>query len=332
LGVSYFGNRYPHHARRDLEAIAASGASFVVHVMSEADVRWNPGTMAELVKIGRELGLQPWLSPWAVGGVFGGESASYAVAEHPEACQRGSDGRYLPALCVRQPVFRVLMTEWMDAAVAAGAEVVQWDELHLLLPHRAGAEPWACRCKACQDAFQERFGDAMPEIWTPRIETFVDDLLSGTLAWMVAEARQRGLTSSIVLLADASYDAAFWRAAASLDGVGFFGSTAFWLFYGIPADGVEAYTSLWADRITAATAGTRAESMGWVQGFAVPAGREDEIDRVVDTLVASGIETIAVWSYLACVAMSALAADDPDATWDAVVRSFARVRAGGEAD
>ncbi|MGH2616947.1 MAG: hypothetical protein ACRDJC_17070, partial [Thermomicrobiales bacterium] len=56
LGVSYFGNRYLHHAREDLRAIAATGADFVVHVMSEADLRWNPGTMAELVGISRALG------------------------------------------------------------------------------------------------------------------------------------------------------------------------------------------------------------------------------------------------------------------------------------
>ena len=81
FAVSYFGNRYPHHARQDLPAIAATGADIVVHVMSEADLRWNPATLAELIAIGRESGLQPWLIPWALGGVFGGESASYAVAE-----------------------------------------------------------------------------------------------------------------------------------------------------------------------------------------------------------------------------------------------------------
>ena len=105
LGVSYFGNRYPHHAREDLQTMASMRATFVVHVMSEADLRWNPGTMAELVKIGNEYGLQPWLTPWAVGGVFGGESASYG-RRTPGSLSAGSDGRHLPALCPRQSVFR----------------------------------------------------------------------------------------------------------------------------------------------------------------------------------------------------------------------------------
>ena len=323
LGVSYFGNRYPHHARQDLQAMASMGASFVVHVMSEADLRWNPGTMADLVKIGHEYGLQPWLTPWAVGGVFGGESASYAVGEHPEACQRGSDGRHLPALCPRQPVFRSLIETWTAAAAAAGAEVVQWDELHLALPHRGAATPWACRCDACQEAFQDRFGKPMPESVTPEVEMFLDDLIAETLVWMVDAASERSLQSSIVLLANESYDPALWRAAASLPGVRYFGTTAFWFFYAIPADDMESYLSLWAGRILEATAGTAAEALGWVQAFGVPAGREPEVERAIGTLGNAGVAMIAVWSYLACVAMSGLAPDDPPAVWAAVERGFA---------
>ena len=325
LGVSYFGNRYPHHARQDLAAMASSGAGFVVHVMSEADLRWNPGTMAELVAIGKEFGLQPWLTPWAVGGVFGGETASYAVGEHPEACQRDSEGQHLPALCPRHPVFRLLIREWIDAAAAAGAEVVQWDELHLALPYRGRAQHWACRCDACQTAFRERFGEKMPENVTPEVQTFLDDLISDTLAWMVVAANKRNLQSSIVLLANEGYDPALWRAAASLPGVRFFGTTAFWLFYGIPRSDMDTYLSLWAGRMLEATEGTRAEPLGWVQAFDVPAGREPEIEQAVETLVKAGVATIAVWSYLACVAMSGLAPDDPDAAWAAVERAFARI-------
>jgi hypothetical protein len=329
LGVSYFGNRYPHHACQDLSAIASTGSSFVVHVMSEADLRWNPGTMAELVKIGHEYGLQPWLTPWAVGGVFGGESASYAVGDHPEACQRSSDGRHLPALCPRQPVFRSLIEAWIDGAAAAGAEVVQWDELHLALPYRQGITPWACRCDACQAAYQDRFGKAMPESVTPDVEMFLDDLMSETLAWMVEAARGRGLQSSIVLLANESYDPVHWRAAASLPGVRYFGTTAFWLFYGIPAVEMETYLSLWAGRTLDATTGTDAEPQGWIQAFGVEAGREPEVERAVEILRDAGVTTIAVWSYLACVAMSGLAPDDPAAVWSAVERGYAKVGGAG---
>jgi hypothetical protein len=322
LGVSYFGNRYPHHAREDLHAIAETGATFVVHVMSEADVRWNPGTMADVIGIGRELGLQPWLTPWGYGGVFGGESASYAVGEHPEACQRTSDGRHLPALCPRQPVFRSVMTDWLDASAAAGAEVVQWDELHLAMPYQGGEGPWSCRCDACQEAFRARFGEAMPESVTPEVAAFLDDLIVDTLTWLVDSASQRGLQSSIVMLADASYDPVLWRTAAALPGVQYFGSTAFWLFYGIPATEMAGYLSSWADRILDATAGTQAAPLGWVQGFKVPAGREPEIEWAVEAFVGYGVTTIAVWAYLACAAMSELAADNPAAAWDAVVRAF----------
>jgi hypothetical protein len=329
LGVSYFGNRYPHHAGQDLRSMASSGASFVVHVMSEADLRWNPGTMADLVKTGKGYGLQQWLTPWAVGGVFGGETASYAVGEHPEACQRDSDGRHLPALCPRQPVFHSLMEEWIDAAAAAGAEVVQWDELHLALSYRGDSLPWACRCNACQEAYETRFGEQMPTTATPEVRAFLDDLISETLTWLVDAAGARGLQSSIVFLANEGYNPAQWRAAAFLPGVRYLGTTAFWLFYGISRDDMGAYLSLWSERMLAATAGTRAEPLGWVQAFDVPAGREAEIEQAVATLVDSGVTTIAVWSFLACVAMSGLAPDDPDAAWAAVERAFAKI-AGSE--
>jgi len=265
------------------------------------------------------------LIPWAVGGVFGGESASYAVGEHPAACQRSSVGEPLPALCPRQPVFRSLIESWLDAAASAGAEVVQWDELHLALPYRGSADPWACRCAACQEAFRHRFGKAMPESVTPDVEAFLDDLISDTLAWMVETAHGRGLQSSVVVLANETYDPERWRSAASLPGVRYFGTTAFWLYYGVPAEELETYLSLWAGRILEATTGTDAESMGWVQAFDVPSGRESEVERAIGILGDAGVTTIAVWSYLACAAMSGLAPDDPAAVWAAVEHGFARV-------
>ena len=325
LGIAYFGNRYPQHARVDLRSIAEAGADFVVHVMSEADLRWNPGTMAELIEIGRVLGLQPWLTPWAVGGVFGGEAASYAVGEQPEECQRGSDDRPLPALCPRQPAFRALVAAWLDAAAAAGGEIVQWDEPHLALPHRGGSERWACRCAACQAAFAARFGAQMPRTVTTEVERFLDDLLFETLKWLVAAARERGLASSIVLLPE-GYDAGRWHAAAALPGVRYFGCTPYGLLYGIRPEAIADYVSEWAERIVAATTGTAAAPLGWVQAFAVPRRREGEVEEAMIALTDAGVRAVAVWAYLACVAMSGLAAEDTDAAWAAVLRGFQRAQ------
>lgn len=322
FGVSYFGNRYLHHARADMQAIAEAGASFVVLVMSESDLRWNPGTMGDLVQAAREAGLEPWLTAWAIGGVFGGETASYGVSEHPEACQRDSDGAHLPALCPRQPAFRALMESWLDVAAECGVPIVQWDEPQLARPFRAGATGYACRCDLCQAAFAEQYGGPMPEVSTPEVERQQDDLLAELTAWLVAGARRRGLESAVVVLPDENYDPERARAAAGLPGVRYFGTTPFWIRHEVPPADISDYLGAWAAKMVAATTGTAAAPFAWIQAFDVPAGREPEIELAVKTLLDGGVETISVWSYLACSAMSGLACEDPAAAWAATVRSF----------
>ena len=322
LGVAYFGNRYPHHARADVAEIAAMGASYVVHTLSEADLRWNVGTMADLVAAGRAVGLDAWLTPWALGGVFGGEAASYAVMEHPEACQRDNRGNHLAALCPRQPVFRRLVGAWLDAVATTGADVCQWDEPHLDRRWRPTDPGWACRCHACHAAFRAETGREMPTEWDPAVATFVGRLLTDTIGWLVAEAHRRGLGSSIVLLPDDQAGADDWSRLATLPGVRYLGATPYWVFAGIPPDAMPAYLATWCDRLVATTTGTAAEPLAWIQAFAIPTGREPEIARGVEIMRQAGIASIAVWAFRACAAMSALAPDDPDLVWATVRQAF----------
>ncbi len=326
LAVSYFGNRYPRHAQADMAALAAAGVNDVVLVMSESDLRWNPGTMAELATIARAASLEPWLTAWAIGGVFGGETASYAVGEFPEACQRDNMGAHVPALCPRQEPFRQVMRAWMDTAVVAGVRIVQWDEPQLALPFKAGAARYGCCCAACQAAFRERYGANLPPVATAESEGFFADLLTGVVTWLVAEARQRGLESAIVLLPDDTYDAAHAAAMAALPGVRYFGSTPFTLRNGIAAAEIPGYLRGWADLGNAATAGTPARSYAWVQAFDVAAGHEADITLAITSLADAGVGLIAVWSYRACEAMSGLACEDPEAAWNAVLAGFAAIR------
>ena len=326
LAVSYFGNRYPGHARQDMQALVGAGAETVVLVMSESDLRWNPGTIAELVQIAQGAGLEPWLTAWAIGGVFGGETASYAVGEFPEACQRDNNGAHLPALCPRQEPFRRVMRAWMDVAVASGVRTVQWDEPQLALPFKAGAERYGCCCEVCQSAFRVQYGTDLPPVATAASERFFADLLTEIVRWLVAEARQRGLESAIVLLPDENYDASHAAAMAALPGVSYFGSTPFTLRNGVASADIPNYLQDWAEQGNAATQGTPARTYAWVQAFDVAAGQEDDIALAITSLADAGVDLVAVWSYRACEAMSGLACETPDAAWDAVLTGFAGMR------
>lgn len=324
-GVAYFGTRDIRHAHTDFAEIAATGASYVVHTMSEVDLRWNPETMRDLVLAGQLSELEAWMTPWALGGVFGGEAASYAVMTHPEACQRDNEGHHLPALCPRQPQFRQLIGTWLDAVAATGAEICQWDEPHLARRWQPDDPRWACRCDACCAAFRAETGRELPTVWDAEVAEFVHRLLTDTIRWLVGEAHRRGLGSAIVLVPDELETTDDWSRLASLPGVRSFGITPYWVFEGVEPAGMPAYLTTWCQRLVEATTGTTAEPLGWIQAFSIPAGREHEIEYGVEIMRQVGVASMAVWAFRACAAMSALAPDDPELVWSTVRQAFARV-------
>ncbi|MGD9710825.1 MAG: hypothetical protein AB7V46_02015 [Thermomicrobiales bacterium] len=330
LGLSYFGNRYHAHAFDDLRAIAATGASIVDHVMSEEDLRWNPGTIADLVAVSKELDLETWLAPWGLGGVFGGEAASYAVMESPDQCQRDQLGNHLPALCFNQPAFHNLFLDWLDVASAAGVDVVTWDEPHLALPFpSAQSTRWACRCDTCQRRFAEQFGKNMPREWDGDVATFHQQTIERALDFLISSAAQRGLDSAIIFLPDENAGDHGWQDLATRSDVRYLGLSPYWILQGISTDEFEPWLRRWCQKTVAATAGRHAASLAWIQAFSVPAGREQELRTGMEIMRAEGIETICVWSYRACEAMSGLTPDDPERVWSTVREGFDAVGSQG---
>lgn len=333
LGIAYFGNRYLEHARADLAEIAALGATTVVHTFSEVDLRWNPGTMTDLIECGRLAGLDAWCTPWGLGGVFGGEAASYAVMEHPNTIQQDQYGNLLPALCLQQEPLRALIRRWLDACAAANATVVVWDEPHLALPAPSNPDdPWACRCLICQERFAAQHGVPMPTEWTEAVASFQHETATRALRWMIAEAQARGLRSALVLLPDETLGDRGWRDLVMQPGVAWFGVTPYWLFQQVPQSEIEPYLRCWCQRTIDATRDVPVRTVGWIQAFGVSAGREHELARGIEIMDDMGIDMIAVWAYLACEAMSTLAPDNPARVWKTIKTAVsARVARGGGA-
>ena len=116
LGASYFANRILRHVREDMKKMIDDGCNFVVHTMSEHDITYHSGTMADIVKASRDVGLEVFLDPWGVGRVFGGESFSTFVKTYPNCRQRLNfpEGEIkVYKACLNSKTFRDKMTAWI---------------------------------------------------------------------------------------------------------------------------------------------------------------------------------------------------------------------------
>jgi hypothetical protein len=75
-----------------------------------------------------------------------------------------------------------------------------------------------------------------------------------------------------------------------------------------------------------ATDGLPVRTVGWIQAFGIPSGRESELARGIEIMDELGIDMVAVWAFRACEAMSALAPDDPTLVWSTIEQAAHRLR------
>lgn len=361
-GVSYFSSRDLRHVRQDLTEMVAQGCTYVVHCYTETDLLFHRATMAEVVAATRDAGLEAWVDPWAVTGIFSGESLSRFVVDHPEALQVLSDGRRAPAACPNHPETRRFLSNWVAAAAEAGAAVAFWDEPHFFIPvwrgDRSGA--WACCCAHCQERFLEQSGGPMPERIDDGIRSFRERSLIDLLTELSAEAKRLAMRNALCLLpanfeelgfeelarsleegwrrsvedpARPSVDDQPWRsvgvrdwdAAAAIPDLDVFGCDPYWYLFRVePEPFVRAFT-----RRTVELARRHGRDVQiWVQAFSVPEGREEELARGLEIAVDEGATHLAAWSYRATESMSSIRCARPELVWRILGESFRALRSG----
>ncbi len=360
-GVSYFSSRDLRHVRQDLEEMLDCGCTYVVHCFTETDLLYYRATMQEVMEATREAGLEAWLDPWGVTGIFSGESLSRFLVDHPEALQVRSDGRRARGACPNNPETRRFLLEWVEAAAEVGGQVAFWDEPHFEIPlwrgDRSGA--WACRCQHCQDRFRDYAGGPMPERMDDQVRTFREQSLIGLLTELSASARRQGMRNALCLLPmdpeaagledlarrlDQRWrerlgapDGPFvddqplrsvgvrdWDRAASIPDLDVFGSDPYWELFRTEAEPfVRGFT-----RRTAETARRHGRDVQiWVQAFSVPEGQEQELALGLQVAAEEGATHLAAWSFRATESMSSIRPARPDVVWRVVADSFRAFRA-----
>lgn len=316
VGASYFGNRILRHAAADMADLAERGFTGVLHTFSENDLAHYREQIARLVAASHDVGLEVQLNPWGLGGVFGGEADSGWVAAHPERGQVLDDGTLVGAGCLSDPQFRAFVRGWADAAVAAGADRVFWDEPHWANPVRYGLSPerWACRCQRCRAAFAERFGEAMPAELTAELVAFREDTLVDFVREMVAHVAASGGRSTVCLLPldEGSLALRDWTPVAAAPGLDTLATDPYWKVFGHP---VEPFVADFAAKTRDLAEAHHLTPQVWVQGFGL--GPEDvaDIHAAVNAIRRAGVTDVWVWGYEACGHMPSLGTREPEVVW-----------------
>ncbi|HEX5940024.1 MAG TPA: hypothetical protein VFZ12_06655, partial [Dehalococcoidia bacterium] len=342
----------------DLDDIAAHNCTYVVHCFTETDLTWNRGTIERIFRATRDVGLEVWADPWGVAGIFSGETLSRFVAEHPEAWQELSDGRRVPASCPSHPETRRLVGSWIDAAAEAGAQVAFWDEPHLHAAVGRGdySGAWSCHCVHCREIFS-RAGGTLSTEFGAEMQAFRELVLIDFLTEMVAESRRAGMRNALCLLPSSFEAHGFpevvegmkgrlrgrvpderidqvlapvlhfgiddWSKAAAIPGLDIFGTDPYWFLFDVEP---EHFMRAFSERAIETAHGNGRESQLWLQAFAVPEGREEELLMGAQVASQLGADSLAAWSYRGTASMSKIASARPEIVWEVVGRAFADVR------
>jgi N-acetylmuramic acid 6-phosphate etherase len=315
-GSSYFGVRIVRHVRRDMADLAARGYTGVLHTVSENDLAYYYGTMAEIFAASHAEGLTVQVSPWGLGRTFGGEAESRWVAFHPEACQVMDDGRRVAAACLNRAAYRDFCKEWADVVLDAGADSVFWDEPAWVVPVHVGVDDpsrWACRCDACA----ERFGGPLPTELTPEMQAFREASVVDFLREVVAHVADRGGQNTICLLpsTEGAHGISDWNMVASLPGLTTFATDPYWKHWNEPAGPfVRRFARLL--RETCDRHGVAAQL--WLPSFGLTADEIPELEAAVAGAREEGVDDLWTWGYEACGHMTSLATPDAPAVWEAI--------------
>ncbi len=323
FGVSYYGTRHIQQFQKDLKEIAQSGFSIVVWTFSEEDYWYYRGTAQEGVKIARSEGLESWIDPWGVGGIFGGEAFSYWALRYLETCQKGKDGRILPALCPNRPHTRKLLRLWLEAAMELQPNAIFFDEPHFFLKT---LQPYpdeirGCYCAICQEKFEEGYGDDIFTAQPAFVQQFQHESIQDFLTAMGKEMEQNGVSSALCLLPNCPEE--FLPYYATFPSLKSLGASPYWIHHSQPIS----WFHTEAQKIVNACKSVEGVAPHiWLQAFRIPAGREMELLEGVKVAAELGIQTVLFWGYHACDFVSYLRPDNPQEVWNTILKLVEQLR------
>jgi hypothetical protein len=298
-------------------------------MLSHTDWERHKNIMKENIRISKEFGLEVWVDNWGIGGSPGDKS--HFLAYHPEAHMIFSDGSMHPfQACVNHPEYRKFTKDWLDTVAEIGGKTIFWDEPALpakAVPDGSG-HYYACTCPRCKKLFEEKYGRPMPEFADADAERFGTDTIVDYLREMTEYSHAKGITNTVcVMLGTYGMSLEVVDKICSLPYMDNIGSDPYWIGAKSKNPDLSVYEFVYngtKENLRVADQFKKDHNL-WIQTYANPKGREEEIIEAAEAAYDAGARTLIAWSYYGG-SSNDYAAENPAVAWAKTCEAFQRVR------
>ena len=325
-GVAYHGNRMPSHVRADMAEIARADMDIVVHMLSHNDWIRHRNVMKDIFAITEDAGMEVWVDNWGLGGPPG--DVSHFLAYYPDSHILFSDGRMAPVqTCLNSPDFRQFMRDWIETVAELGTKTIFWDEPFLPIAENSKeGQPvvYGCCCARCKRKFEEKSGHPMPPYLDAEAEAFRTDTIVDYFAEMTAYSASLGLRNAVCVMLGSNLGISLdtMDRICSLPHLDNVGSDPYWL-----GKDVSPYEYVYngTKQNLAVSERFGKDHNIWIQTYANPRGREEEIIEATEAAYDAGARTILTWGYMGSESND-YHAGNPQRTWNSTVEAMRRIR------
>lgn len=321
-GMAYLGTREPEYVARDMEELARSGYSHVVHTYSETDFLYNKDTMREILELSARQGLKVYVTPLGIGRVFPGHALSELAARNHSQAQINNLGTAVVASCINHKSFQQYMRDWVQEVCETPIDSVLW-----MLPDfykdKANKDTWCCCCETCQKLFRKRFRHLMPNGLTPSVMEFRDSSVVEFLAELTGLVHTKGKKNSVLLGSANNGDStALWEKIAELPSVDELGVAPYW-DKGAKLERISKSYHENSRKLIKIADKYKKEPQVWIKNFSIPKHSEDSVVEATYAAYNEGIRNIFAWSFKGAKCTSSTRSDDCERVWQIQTEALA---------
>ena len=329
-GVAYHGNRMLSHAENDMKEIVRADMDVVLHMYSHTDWTRHKAVLKDMIAVSEHAGLEVWVDNWGLNGPPG--DISHFLAYYPDSHTYWSDGEMLPThACLNSPDLRAFIKKWIDDVYEIGGRTVFWDEPHIPMRGREdGKIVFGCRCARCQKLFAERYNRPMPETMDADamdadVLEFRNDTIVDYFREITAYSQSLGMKNVCCVMFVDSYRSDFdlLDRICSLPTMENIGTDPYW--YGHKDVNPYQFVYERSKRTVDMAEQYKKDHNLWIQTYAVPRGREEEIIQATEAAYDAGARTILAWGFNGSES-NTYRAENPLRTWEITVEAMKRIR------